>query len=466
MRSTFTNCFFLLLISWSGYCQPAAKSLLSQSSLNLLTKEICACMEEKMKASADTKAAVESCFSNVFEQFGPTVLEENNLEDTREVGLQVGQEIVAALQKDCSVFIKARESSPNQQLLNKAESLRSAGNFNEALPLFDQLIALALRQIDKSVFNNRGLTRLETGDIYGAIADFKYALEKDSTTAVSYNNLGMAKTKLGDANGAYADYSKAIKIDSTQGIFFSNRGMLLYDADNFQEADNDLRRSLLLDSTLAVSCYYRGLIGQQRENYSDTTAGFFNKAIKLEPTNQIYRNDRGLFWWNKKAYKAAQADFQEVIKQQPTYNPAYYNLAMLCQEEKKTDEAIRYMKEAIRLAPEKDFYYHNLGQMLFTKGNYKEALTASSKAIEMNDEKAGFYDLRGEIYERLGKTSEALDDYTRSISLYDRDGSIYYRRGMLRLKKKDSAGACEDFKLGKLLKDKQSQQASAAHCGK
>ena len=103
--------------------------------------------------------------------------------------------------------------------------------------------------------------------------------------------------------------------------------------------------------------------------------------------------------------------------------------------------------------------------MLLLKNNLKNALKAFNTAISINEKKPELYDERAEVYEKLADYYQrAIKDLTTSIEIYNKDGNIYYRRGMLYLKIKNSNSACEDFSMGKLLKNQKAIKALKVNC--
>ena len=53
------------------------------------------------------------------------------------------------------------------------------------------------------------------------------------------------------------------------------------------------------------------------------TTKYYDKAIELEPQNNVFLNDRGLFYWDKNELAKAKANFLAAIATDKNYNPAY-----------------------------------------------------------------------------------------------------------------------------------------------
>ena len=66
-------------------------------------------------------------------------------------------------------------------------------------------------------YNNRGTSKYNLKDYYGAIADYTKAIElaPNNGNGSSYNNRGAVKLALGDLTGACADRKKAASLGHT-----------------------------------------------------------------------------------------------------------------------------------------------------------------------------------------------------------------------------------------------------------
>ncbi|MEZ0484130.1 tetratricopeptide repeat protein [Fibrella aquatica] len=456
----------LLLGATAGYGQKVNKPIISEPSLKFLSQQICECLNKKQLEKTESAEALKSCFEDEFTEHGEQILSDNNLEGSTEVGQQIGLLLSKELSKDCASYVSFLAESPQKKLINEAEALQRAGKHEQAMNLFTKLMKTKLILIDWTIYNQRGLSKLETGDYYGALADFEYAIQRDSTGVVAYNNRGLAKYRLGDKRGAFDDFTSAIDLDSTLALAYENRGVVLYDDDQYDRAKVDLLKAIALNPSSMTGYYYLGLSGKALENYSDTTAGYFTKAIELAPVKHEYQNARGLFYNDKKDFKRARADYAAAIKLSPNYNPAFYNLAQLDLSENKLTDALRNLDTAIRLDSTYEIYFNKKAQVLLQLKRYNEALASCKQAIDLNPERADSYDTQGAIFDEMGDAKNAVVAYTKSLDIASQDGHIYYRRGMAKLKVKDAAGACQDFQMGKLLKNTDASKAAQQHCNR
>jgi tetratricopeptide (TPR) repeat protein len=102
--------------------------------------------------------------------------------------------------------------------------------------------------------NLRGQAKAGLNDFYGAIGDYNFALEADSTYAEALNNRGEAKMALGDDEDALSDFDKAIKFNPKYSEAYSNRGLAKYNIEDLQGAYVDFfQKHLSLGPSMQTS---------------------------------------------------------------------------------------------------------------------------------------------------------------------------------------------------------------------
>ena len=72
--------------------------------------------------------------------------------------------------------------------------------------------------IDPYQYNESGNSKMENGDVNGAMEDYTKALEVFPNDPVINYNRGVAKYNLGDTNGACIDFRKASKLGRNESL--------------------------------------------------------------------------------------------------------------------------------------------------------------------------------------------------------------------------------------------------------
>ena len=104
----------------------------------------------------------------------------------------------------------------------------------------------------------RGNRRQESGDYYGAIADYTRAIEINPRYANAYNNRGNTKYELEDYYGAIADYTRAIEINPRYDKAYYNRAISKRKLEDYYGAIADYTRAIEINPRYVDAYYNRG----------------------------------------------------------------------------------------------------------------------------------------------------------------------------------------------------------------
>ena len=129
---------------------------------------------------------------------------------------------------------------------------------------------------------DRGLTRVEKGDLDEAIADFTKAIEINPRYAGAYYNRGEARFGKDDPSGAIADFTKAIEINPRFAKALLRRGNARFSKDDNDGAIADCTKAIELDPRFAQAYFGRGEARFAKGDYDGSIADY-TKAIEIEP---------------------------------------------------------------------------------------------------------------------------------------------------------------------------------------
>ena len=120
------------------------------------------------------------------------------------------------------------------QLFDRALALSRAGDPQQALPLWDQVLESA--PDDAAAWSNRGNVRLMLGDPEGAIADQTRSMELAPDDADPHLNRGTAEEALQRWSEAAADYDWILERDPSDASALYNLGNVRGSEGEWQEA--------------------------------------------------------------------------------------------------------------------------------------------------------------------------------------------------------------------------------------
>ncbi len=204
--------------------------------------------------------------------------------------------------------------------------------------------------------------------------------------------------------------------------------------------------------------------------------------VTLAQTNSQELTNSGMQNLKSKNYKAAIADFEKVLKEQPGDTSALSGIikAYLLSEDLKNaetyiiiasdkypstpeyilrkgilnnmkgefDRAIENFDQALSNNPSGLLLvqiYLNRASSYIRLENYGKAVTDYNTAIDLSPRNPNIYNLRGFAHYKMGNFAEAISDFTNTLDLDPKNASAFYNRGMARLKSNDRPKSCFDF---------------------
>lgn len=260
------------------------------------------------------------------------------------------------------------------------------------------------------LYNNRGIAKMSSGDIPGAIEDFGKAIMINPRYADAYSNRGYAKTKIGDFKSAIEDDDKAIEINPNCAHAYYNRGVTKKDLGDF--------------------------LGCIADN---------NKAIKINPEYFEAYNNRGEAKRNSGDILGAIADFDKAIQINSQHFETYYNRGIAKSDSGDSSGAIADFDKAIEIDYRHIDSYINRGKEKIIVGDLQSAIEDFDKAIELDPQCADTYCLRGNSKKNLGNISDSIVDYNQAIKINPGHEVAYNNRGVAKINFGDIRGAITDF---------------------
>jgi tetratricopeptide (TPR) repeat protein len=128
----------------------------------------------------------------------------------------------------------------------------------------------------------------------GAIADFSWAIKRDSGFLQAYENRGVAKFYIQDYRGAIADYTKALEINPNDYNTFGRRGWAKFYLQDCRGAIADFNKAI--EGSLDAAQYYnaRGQAEYYLHDFQEAMADF-NRVIKSWSGEKNQRSKA--FYW-------------------------------------------------------------------------------------------------------------------------------------------------------------------------
>ena len=160
-----------------------------------------------------------------------------------------------------------------EELDNEGDVLRAQKDFADAIDYYSAAIA---RAPSASLYNKRGIAKLQMMRMYEAKKDFEKAIKLDKDYPEAHNNLGAVLYSRKDYSGAIRHYRKAIDKRQTAS-FYSNLGTAYFARKWYDKAQDSYQKALQLDADVFER--QRNAAGTQLFMANTIDRGKFNYVI-------------------------------------------------------------------------------------------------------------------------------------------------------------------------------------------
>ena len=156
-------------------------------------------------------------------------------------------------------LLKRKTITPNQfdALYLQATNAAAAQEFQRAIPLYDQ--AIALDPSHAEAYYKRGNALKNLGRLDEAIASYNQAIERRPDYAYAYCNRGVVQQSLGLTAAALSSYDQAIALEPTDAMSHYNRALLMQDCSRWDEVLASYNQAVSIDPGFADAQYNRSL---------------------------------------------------------------------------------------------------------------------------------------------------------------------------------------------------------------
>jgi len=224
-------------------------------------------------------------------------------------------------------------------------------HLKEAIQWFDSAISRV--NGDPDIYVNRGIAKQKSNDIYGAMRDFRKALQLNPNHALAKHHLGTASKSIHpDSSSAMLD--EAIADNPNMPFAYAERGYARMEKRQYREALEDYNQAIRLDPSNPEYFLNRGLI---REKVADPEGAYkdYTQAISLRADFYKAWLNRGNLLFRRGKLIEAVEDYSVAITYNARYSSAYYNRAVALDQlhqseaacgDLNTAEALGYVVEA------------------------------------------------------------------------------------------------------------------------
>ena len=163
----------------------------------------------------------------------------------------------------------------------------------------------------------------------------------------------------------------------------------------------------------------------------DKAINRYLKRTEIQPDSAKLQTDLGNLYAKKREWKIALAAYQQAIKINDRYAPAYLNLAKILAKLGKKRESVSYMYRALSLNPEilsaKDYFY--LGKSFIEQDRLRKGLSYCLKAVRLDPNYLEVYSHLVAVVSQKGQQQKAINYLHQAIKRNPKDAQAYYLLG-------------------------------------
>jgi tetratricopeptide (TPR) repeat protein len=156
----------------------------------------------------------------------------------------------------------------------------------------------------------------------------------------------------------------------------------------------------------------------------------YTEAIRLDSTHSRALCGRGIVRSDQGHDELALADFDRAIELDPKYARSYSYRSVVYARRGQNEKALDDCDALIRLLPESPGPYKDRGAILVRMKRFERALEDLNEAIRLDPKRAASYQNRGAAFNGLGQYERAIDDLSRAIELNPENAGAHTNRGL------------------------------------
>ena len=402
-------------------------------------------------------------------------------------------EALDSLSKTLKDFDKVIELNPDNSLTlyNRALLKWQNGDIDGAILDLDKVIEINPRNVYS--YFNRGLINSQKGNIKAAINDYDKAIELYPDFAKAFLNRSELKKRLNDNKGSLLDFRmaenkiKEYKEKSTEELNnFADTSvnyskMIAFDADFYrggsvkriQYSHIDIELLPLYSFVKNNSVAYESFDPKYYNTYAENMNKIKYKNLFFEISNEstvmaadsildILRQNslditydseiknillfyNGILNQEIQNYNSSITYYEQCIANNPTFLPAYFNLAYTQSKMISFINSIGERSSVIKINNDKSVYNQNTEEVILV--DYSDAINTFSQVIKLDSSFSFAYYNRATLKAFMKDYDGAIVDYDKAIASNKYLGEAYFNKGLVLLYLKRNKEACESISI-------------------
>ncbi|MCF8026019.1 MAG: tetratricopeptide repeat protein [Desulfobacteraceae bacterium] len=238
---------------------------------------------------------------------------------------------------------------------------------------------------DSVSLNISGDNYYQAGDIDGAVAEFKKALELDAENINVLNSLGVCYGVREQYDPALECFLEAARLDPEEVMPVYNAGYACMCKGDSERALEYFRQAEALDKNVFEVAFQAGRVYLETGRYIQAKT-HLEAAVDLNPGSAAANRYLGDCYMEIDRDADAATAYKNVLKIRPEDAEALSALGYLYEmQSRNADIALMFCQRAVEMAPDNALFRHRLGRLYYNRNRYDEALEEFEAARGLGD---------------------------------------------------------------------------------
>ena len=261
---------------------------------------------------------------------------------------------------------------------------------------------------------NLGVASQKTGKLEQAVRAYSQAATLKPDCARCYLNLGVVQQELSDLAAARSSYETALRIDPDQPGALWNLALVLEQQGERAESERVLGRIPQGAPEWGDACFRLGYLRLLRGDYAGSVESFEICLGQRRDWTEAYLN-AGIAYARLGQTDRARRCFREAHLLRPDFSDAIRGLAALALDQRNFEEALQLQRQLIDLGDHSPELYYNMALICHQRGRLEQAVRYYELAIEENPGFAEALLNLGHALTSLGREEDARASWERAI---------------------------------------------------
>ncbi|MFP3980499.1 MAG: tetratricopeptide repeat protein [Desulfobacterales bacterium] len=244
---------------------------------------------------------------------------------------------------------------------------------------------------DAVSLNISGDKYYQAGDIDGAVAEFKKALEIDPENVNVLNSLGVCHGVREHYDAALECFLEAARLDPEEVMPVYNAGYACMCKGDYDRALKFFHQAEALDKNVFEVAFQAGRVYLETGQYIRAKK-HLEAAVELNSGSAAAQRYLGDCYMEIDRDGDAATAYKNVLKIRPDDAEALSALGYLYEmQTRNADIALMFCQQAVEMDPDNALFRHRLGRLYYNRNRYEEALAEFEAARELGDEASAEY---------------------------------------------------------------------------